>query len=86
MVLLDISLQARVIIGISGMVVLFAGFLVVFISNQRKKIQYHKNLQLIFEDEPAARPPALATAALLLMDSIDILKDLELLHLKPNLY
>ena len=50
MVLLDISLQTRVIIGISGMVVLFAGFLVVFISNQRKKIQYHKNLQLIFDD------------------------------------
>jgi signal transduction histidine kinase len=54
MFLLDISLLARVIIGISGMVVLFAGFLIVFINNQRKKIQYHKKLQLIFEEQQQA--------------------------------
>lgn len=42
---LDISLQARVIIGIVAMVLLFTGFLVVFVTNQRKKILYHKNLQ-----------------------------------------
>jgi C4-dicarboxylate-specific signal transduction histidine kinase len=45
MVLLEISIQSRVIIGISAMVVLFASFLVVFINNQRKKLQYHKDLQ-----------------------------------------
>lgn len=45
MELLDISLQVRVIVGIVAMVVLFAGFLVVFVTNQRKKILYHKNLQ-----------------------------------------
>lgn len=51
MVLLDISLQSRVIIGISAMVVLFTGFLVVFISNQRKKILYHKNMQAMHEEQ-----------------------------------
>ena len=51
MVLLDISLQTRVVIGISAMLVLFTSFLVVFISNQRKKLQYHKNLQAIHEDQ-----------------------------------
>lgn len=45
--LLDISLQTRVIIGISAMVFLFTSFLIAFISNQRKKLQYHKNLQAI---------------------------------------
>ena len=54
MVLLDISLQSRVIIGISAMVLLFASFLVVFISNQRKKLQYHKNLQAIHEEQQEA--------------------------------
>jgi two-component system, NtrC family, sensor kinase len=51
MILLDISLQSRVIIGISAMVVLFISFLVAFISNQRKKLQYHKNLQFIHEQQ-----------------------------------
>jgi signal transduction histidine kinase len=54
MVLLDISLQTRVVIGISAMVLLFAGFLIVFIANQRKKIQYHKNLQLIHAEQQEA--------------------------------
>jgi len=54
MVLLDISLQTRVVIGISGMVLLFASFLVVFIANQRKKIQYHKNLQLMHTEQQEA--------------------------------
>ena len=31
----DISMQSRVIIGISAMVLLFGSFLVAFISNQR---------------------------------------------------
>ena len=51
MVLLDISIQSRVVIGISAMVVLFASFLIVFISNQRKKLQYHKNLQAMHEEQ-----------------------------------
>lgn len=49
--LLDISLQSRVIIGISAMVFLFSSFLIAFISNQRKKLQYHKNLQAIHEQQ-----------------------------------
>lgn len=51
MVLLDISLQTRVAIGISAMVLLFAGFLIVFITNQRKKLQYHRNLQLLHAEQ-----------------------------------
>lgn len=54
MILLDISLQSRVIIGISAMVVLFSSFLIAFISNQRKKLQYHKNLQAIHEQQQQA--------------------------------
>lgn len=49
--LLDISMQSRVIIGISAMVLLFTSFLVVFISNQRKKLQYHKNLQAMHREQ-----------------------------------
>ena len=51
MVLIDISIQSRVVIGISAMLVLFASFLVVFISNQRKKLQYHRNLQAMHEEQ-----------------------------------
>jgi two-component system, NtrC family, sensor kinase len=54
MILLDISLQSRVIIGISAMVVLFSSFLVAFISNQRKKLKYHKDLQMIHEQQQQA--------------------------------
>jgi two-component system, NtrC family, sensor kinase len=50
MTFLDISIQSRVFIGISAMVLLFASFLVAFISNQRKKIQYHKSLQALHEE------------------------------------
>jgi signal transduction histidine kinase len=49
--LLDISIQYRVIIGISAMVLLFSSFLIAFITNQRKKLQYHKNLQAIHEQQ-----------------------------------
>ncbi len=51
MVLLEISLQYRVIIGISAMVLLFGSFIIVFIANQRKKLQYHKKLQAINEEQ-----------------------------------
>jgi two-component system, NtrC family, sensor kinase len=54
MYLLDISLQSRVIIGISAMVFLFCSFLVSFISNQRKKLKYQKNLQLIQQQQQQA--------------------------------
>ena len=54
MVLLDISLESRVIIGISAMVLLFSSFLVVFISHQRKKLQYHKDLQTLNEQQQQA--------------------------------
>jgi two-component system, NtrC family, sensor kinase len=51
MVLLDISILTRVIIGIAAMVLLFTSFLVVFINSQRKKLQYHKDLQAIQEEQ-----------------------------------
>lgn len=54
MTLLDISIQSRVIIGISAMVVLFASFLVAFVSNQRKKIIYHKNLDALHQEQQLA--------------------------------
>ncbi len=47
MYLLDISIQYRVFIGISAMLVLFSSFLVTFIANQRKKLQYHKKIQAV---------------------------------------
>ena len=50
MVLLDISIQSRVVIGISAMLLLFVSFLIVFVSNQRKKIQYHRELQAMNEE------------------------------------
>jgi two-component system, NtrC family, sensor kinase len=52
--LLDISIQYRVIIGISAMVLLFSSFLVAFVANQRKKIKYHKDLQAIQEEQQRA--------------------------------
>lgn len=54
MTLLDISIQSRVIIGISAMVVLFASFLVAFVSNQRKKILYHKKVQALHAEQQQA--------------------------------
>ena len=52
--LLDISIQSRVIIGISAMVLLFSSFLIAFITNQRKKLQYHKNIQAINKQQQRA--------------------------------
>lgn len=51
MYLLDISIAERVFIGISAMIVLFASFLIVFINSQRKKLQYHKDLQTLNEQK-----------------------------------
>lgn len=39
------------IIGISAMVVLFSSFLIAFIANQRKKLQYHKQLRALHEEQ-----------------------------------
>jgi len=50
MELIDISIQSRVVIGISAMLLLFISFLIVFVSNQRKKIRYHKELQAMNEE------------------------------------
>jgi two-component system, NtrC family, sensor kinase len=52
--LLSVSLQSRVIIGISAMVILFGSFIIAFIANQRKKLQYHKDLQAIHEEQQQA--------------------------------
>ncbi|MEO6453982.1 MAG: ATP-binding protein [Ginsengibacter sp.] len=49
--LLDINIQYRVIIGISAMVLLFSSFLIAFIINQRKKLQYHKDMQAMHEEQ-----------------------------------
>src|SRR4051812_8782230 len=49
MLLLDISIENRVIIGISAMVLLFTSFLIAFINGQRKKLQYHKSLHALDE-------------------------------------
>lgn len=45
----EINIEYRVIAGISGMVVLFTSFLVVFIVSQRKKLLYHKELHALHE-------------------------------------
>jgi signal transduction histidine kinase len=52
--LLDISIQFRVIIGISAMVLLFTSFLVAFITSQRKKLLYHRSIQAINEKQQQA--------------------------------
>jgi signal transduction histidine kinase len=54
MFLLEISIQSRVIIGISAMVLLFSSFLIAFISYQRKKLQYHKELHALQEAQQRA--------------------------------
>ncbi|MDQ6762825.1 MAG: ATP-binding protein [Bacteroidota bacterium] len=51
MYLLQINTEERVIIGISAMVLLFTSFLISFISSQRKKIQYHKDIQEAYTRE-----------------------------------
>jgi two-component system, NtrC family, sensor kinase len=51
MYLFNLTIEYRVIIGISAMVLLFAGFLISFITSQRKKLQYHKDLQLLNDQQ-----------------------------------
>lgn len=80
MCLLDISIQYRVVIGISAMVLLFTGFLVAFISNQRKKLQYHKDLQAMQEEQKKA-----LTAQNLLLEQRVLERTEELSMQKDNL-
>ncbi|SOD97860.1 sensor histidine kinase [Spirosoma fluviale] len=47
----DLSIESRIIVGISAMVLLFTGFLISFITSQRKKIQHHKELELLHEQQ-----------------------------------
>ena len=49
--LLLISTIEKVFIGISAMVLLFASFLISFVTSQRKKILYHKNMQALYEEQ-----------------------------------
>ncbi len=51
MYLIELTIQHRVIIGISAMVLLFASFLVVFISSPRRKLQYHKDMHALHEEQ-----------------------------------
>ena len=51
MYLLEISIETRIIIGIAAMVLLFTGFLIEFVTGQRKKLQYQKSLQAVLEQK-----------------------------------
>ncbi|MCW3114031.1 MAG: histidine kinase [Segetibacter sp.] len=51
MELIDVNIQYRVIIGISAMVILFTCFLISFVISQRKKLQYHKDLHALHEEQ-----------------------------------
>jgi len=51
MYLLQINIETRVIIGISAMVILFGSFIIAFVISQRKKLQYHKNLNELHEEQ-----------------------------------
>ena len=62
MILIEISLQYRVVIGISAMVLLFVSFMIAFVSSQRKKLKYHREMQAI----QAAQQEALQQQNLLL--------------------
>jgi signal transduction histidine kinase len=51
MYLLQINIETRVIIGISAMVILFTSFIIAFVISQRKKLQYHKNVNALNEEQ-----------------------------------
>ncbi len=51
MYLLQINIETRVIIGISAMVILFTSFIIAFVISQRKKLQYHKNVNALHEEQ-----------------------------------
>lgn len=51
MYLLNINIEYRIIIGISAMILLFGSFLVSFVGSQRKKLEYHKDLEALHEEQ-----------------------------------
>jgi two-component system, NtrC family, sensor kinase len=51
MYLIVIDLEYRVIIGISGMVILFTSFIISFVISNRKKLQYHKDLNVMHDEQ-----------------------------------
>ena len=51
MYLIAINIEYRVIIGISAMVLLFTSFLIAFVISQRRKLQYHKDLRLLYNKQ-----------------------------------
>lgn len=51
MYLIQISIETRIIIGIAAMVLLFASFIIAFVTSQRKKLEYQKNLQSMMEQK-----------------------------------
>ena len=51
MQLSQIDIEYRVLFGISGMILLFTSFLIVFIVSQRKKLQYHRELHDLQEEQ-----------------------------------
>lgn len=51
MFLLEIDIQTRIIFGIAAMVLLFCSFLISFITSQRKKLQYHRNLETLHVEQ-----------------------------------
>ncbi|GEO11414.1 sensor histidine kinase [Segetibacter aerophilus] len=51
MYLLAIDLEYRVIIGISAMVILFTSFIISFVISHRKKLQYHKDLHILHQEQ-----------------------------------
>lgn len=52
--LLLIDIETRIIIGITAMLLLFASFIIAFMYSQKKKIQYHKNLNALHEQQKLA--------------------------------
>jgi len=52
--LLLIDIWTRIIIGITAMVLLFTSFIIAFMYSQKKKIQYHKNLHALHEQQKLA--------------------------------
>ncbi|MEO7119547.1 MAG: ATP-binding protein [Ginsengibacter sp.] len=52
--LLLINIETRIIIGITAMVLLFTCFIIAFIYSQKKKIQYHKDLNDLNEQQKSA--------------------------------
>lgn len=51
MYLLQISFEMRIFIGIAAMALLFVSFIVSFVTGQRKKLEYHHNMQELLKQK-----------------------------------